>query len=267
MPISLNFGKLRGFGLLKTGGWIKFYQVINLTQFIEGEHPMTTRFHWHGHSAWSIEQKGIHILVDPFLTGNPTADIDAAHAQADFIVLTHAHGDHLGDTVAIAKRTGATVIANYEISVWLGAQGIANAVGMNPGGSASLPFGRITYTRADHSSSFPDGSYGGVACGVVLHLDGLTIYNTGDTALFSDMKLFGERYKPDVVLLPIGDFFTMGPDDAVEALRLIQPRAAFPQHYNTFPPIRQDGAAWAARVKQELGINAHALQSGGTATL
>ncbi|MCW5850009.1 MAG: metal-dependent hydrolase [Anaerolineae bacterium] len=228
---------------------------------------MTTKLTWLGHAAWLVEHSGARILIDPFLSGNPTASMSADQARADFILLTHAHGDHLGDTVAIAKRTGAPVLSNFEVSVWLGNHGVENAQGLNPGGGAQLPFGRVTFTRADHSSSFPDGTYGGVACGIVLQLDGLTLYNTGDTALFSDMELFGRRYRPDVVTLPIGDYFTMGPDDAVEALRLLKPRHALPQHYNTFPPIKQDGGAWASRVQRELGIAARALQPGDVYSL
>jgi len=209
---------------------------------------MSVRFQWHSHSVWSIEAGGKTILVDPFLTGNPTADVSADQLQADFILLTHAHGDHLGDTVAIAKRTGAPVVTNFEISEWLGKQGVENAIGLNPGGHVSLPFGRVMYTFAIHSSSFPDGSYGGVAGGFVMYLDGLTVYNSGDTALFSDMALFGERYKPDVAILPIGDFFTMGPEDSVEALKMLKAKIAIPQHYNTFPPIQQDAAAFREQV-------------------
>ncbi len=228
---------------------------------------MSLKLHWHGHSAWTVESDGVRILIDPFLTGNPTADIGPDQAEADFILLTHAHGDHLGDTVAIAKRTKAPVITNFEISEWLGAQGIENAQGLNPGGGVQLPFGRVTFTRADHSSSFPDGTYGGVACGMVFQVGGHTIYNTGDTALFSDMQLLGERYRPDIVLLPIGDYFTMGPEDALEALRLIDPKVALPQHYNTFPPIKQDGEAWAERVLRELSIQSACLQPGKSISL
>ena len=228
---------------------------------------MSVTFHWHSHSAWTIESGGTRILIDPFLTGNPTAVVGADQVKADFILLTHAHGDHLGDTVAIAKRTGAPVVSNFEITVWLGNQGVENTFGLNCGGGVQLPFGRVVYTRADHTSSFPDGTYGGVAGGFVFQVGGHTVYNTGDTALFSDMQLFAERYQPDVVLLPIGDFFTMGPDDALDALKWIKPQVAFPQHYNTFPPIKQDGAAWGQRVKAETGINAVILQPGQSFTL
>jgi len=223
---------------------------------------MALTLHWHGHSAWTLESDGVRLLIDPFFTGNPAADIAADEAQADYIILTHAHGDHLGDIVSIAQRTGATIIGNFEVSVWLGQQNVEKAIGMNPGGGTTLPFGRVTFTRADHSSSFPDGTYGGVACGFVIQFGGHTIYNTGDTALFSDMKLIGERHHPDIVLLPIGDFFTMGPEDSVEALRLIGPQLAFPQHYNTWPPISQDGGAWATLVQQILNIEGVVLEPG-----
>lgn len=226
---------------------------------------MSVRFQWHSHSVWSIEAGGKTILVDPFLTGNPTADVSADQLQADFILLTHAHGDHLGDTVAIAKRTGAPVVTNFEISEWLGKQGVENAIGLNPGGHVSLPFGRVMYTFAIHSSSFPDGTYGGVAGGFIMELDGLKVYNSGDTALFSDMALFGERYKPDVAILPIGDFFTMGPEDSVEALKLLKAKIAIPQHYNTFPPIQQDPNKWAEMVRK-IGADPVVLQPGGEYT-
>lgn len=221
-----------------------------------------TKFHWHGHSAWSVEHQGTRLLIDPYLSGNPAAVMGPEKAQADFILLTHAHGDHLGDTVAIARRLGVPVITNNEISHYLARHGVEHAHGLNTGGGVQMPFGRVVYVRADHSSSFPDGSYGGNPGGFIIHLDGLTIYNAGDTALFSDMEMFSRRYQPDVAMLPIGDYFTMGPDDALEAVRLINPRAALAQHYNTFPPIRQDVAAWAACVKNDLMIEVPVLQPG-----
>ncbi|MFN8484975.1 MAG: metal-dependent hydrolase [Anaerolineae bacterium] len=226
---------------------------------------MSVRFHWHGHSAWTIEAGGKKILVDPFLTGNPTADIGPDQVEADVILLTHAHGDHLGDTVAIAKRTGAPVVTNNEIAIWLGKQGIGNAVGLNPGGHFNLPVCRVMYTFAIHSSSFPDGSYGGVAGGFMMYFDGLTVYNSGDTALFSDMALFGERYKPDLAMLCIGDYFTMGPDDSIAALKMLKAEYVLPQHYNTFPPIQQDANAWAEKVRH-LGVQPTVLQPGGEYT-
>ncbi len=224
-----------------------------------------TRFHWHGHSAWTVEHSGTRLLIDPFFSGNPAADMTADKVQADFILLSHAHGDHLGDTVDLARRLRVPVVTNNEISHYLTRHGVEHTHGLNPGGGVQLPFGRVTFVRADHSSSFPDGTYGGVACGFVVHLDDLTLYNAGDTALFTDMEWFGERYKPDVVMLPIGDYFTMGPEDAHEAVRLINPRVALPQHFNTFPPIRQDGKAWAERVYRDLRIEAPILEPGQSA--
>src|SRR5262249_25534309 len=147
----------------------------------------------------------------------------AGDVSANFIILTHAHGDHYGDTVAIAKRTGATVISNFEIVSYCQKQGVANSHALHIGGGYTFPFGRVKLTVAHHGSSFPDGTYGGTPAGVVLEIEGKRLYNAGDTALFSDMSLIGEGGL-DVALLPIGDNFTMGPDDAAHAAKLLRAR-------------------------------------------
>ncbi len=139
---------------------------------------------YHGHATWGLETKGTRILVDPFFTGNPQTTRAAGDVSADVIILTHAHGDHYGDTVAIAKRTGATVISNYEIVTYCQKQGVANAHALHIGGGYNFPFGRVKLTVAHHGSSFPDGTYGGNPAGVVLEIEGKRLYNAGDTALF-----------------------------------------------------------------------------------
>jgi L-ascorbate metabolism protein UlaG (beta-lactamase superfamily) len=221
---------------------------------------------YHGHATWGLETKGTRILVDPFFTGNPQTTRAAGDVSADVIILTHAHGDHYGDTVAIAKRTGATVISNYEIVTYCQKQGVANAHALHIGGGYNFPFGRVKLTVAHHGSSFPDGTYGGNPAGVVLEIEGKRLYNAGDTALFSDMSLIAEGGL-DVALLPIGDNFTMGPDDAAIAAKLLRARTVIPQHYNTWPVITQDPEAFKRRVEESTSSKVVVLKPGGTFTV
>ena len=226
---------------------------------------MSTRIRWLGHSCLLFESDGRHVLVDPFLTGNPRAAAKAEEVPADFIIISHGHGDHVGDAVAIAKRTGATVVSNYEIGEWLQKpeQGLTRIHGLQHGGSVLLDGGlRVKLTIAFHGSALPDGSNGGNPCGMVLTFpDGTKVYNAADTALFSDMKLIGEEGL-DLALLPIGDYYTMGPADAVRAVKLLSPRSVIPIHYNTFDRIAQDPDAWAAQVRQETSAQPVVLQPG-----
>jgi L-ascorbate metabolism protein UlaG (beta-lactamase superfamily) len=211
---------------------------------------MTTRVCWLGHACLLLESDDTRVLIDPFLTGNPAAATTADKVEADFILVSHGHGDHVGDAVAIAKRTGATVVCNYEISLWLEKQGV-KAHGMQHGGGHQFPFGRVKLTLAFHGSMLPDGSNGGNPCGfLVTFNDGVRLYDAADTGLFGDMQLIGEE-GIDLAFLPIGDNYTMGPDDALRAVKLLRPRRVFPIHYNTFDLIRQDAEAWAGRVRAE----------------
>jgi L-ascorbate metabolism protein UlaG (beta-lactamase superfamily) len=192
------------------------------------------------HSCFMLEDGKYKVIIDPFLTGNPTAPIKAKDVKTDFIVVTHAHGDHLGDAIPIAKANGATIIAVNELANWAAEQGV-EAHNMHIGGGWNFPFGRLKFTIAHHGSGAPtDGRYLGNPAGVVIKIGGKTIYHAGDTALFLDMKLIGELDKLDVAMLPIGDNFTMGIDDAVRAVEFLNPGIAIPIHYNTFPAIKVD---------------------------
>lgn len=222
---------------------------------------------WYGHAALGLETGGYSILVDPFLTGNPAASTSPDQLKADFILLSHGHGDHLGDTIAIASRTGAQVISNFEISQWLVNKGVKNTHGQHLGGGFKHPFGYLKLTLALHGSAMPDGSYGGNPAGFLLTTnDGKKLYLAGDTGLFYDMKLIGEEGL-DLAVIPIGDNFTMGPEDALRAVKLLEPRHVIPIHYNTFDLIAQDCNSWAGRVFQETGAEVHVLKPGESFTV
>lgn len=207
------------------------------------------RLTYYGHSCFLVETTRARLLLDPYFTGNPVAPITADQVACDFILASHAHSDHICDALAIAQRCSAPLIANYEIAEYFGAQGIKTH-GLNPGGGFDFPFGRVKLTPARHSSSLDENPrapvYMGEACGILVFADGRTLYHAGDTALFLDMELIG-RAGLDVALVPIGDNFTMGPDDALEALGLLRPKLAVPMHYNTWPVIKQDAADFARR--------------------
>ncbi len=227
---------------------------------------MTITLTWYGHAAMRLDVGGAKLLVDPFFTGNPAAAITAEQAEADYILISHGHGDHVGDAVAIARRTGATVIANFEISNWFNTQGVANTHAQHLGGGFHYPFGYLKLTLALHGSGLPDGSYGGNPCGFLLTAEGRKVYLACDTGLFGDMRLIGEEGL-DLAVLPIGDNYTMGPDDALRAARLLQARHVVPVHYNTWDLIAQDAAAWAGRVEAEAGSKVRVLKPGESFTL
>ena len=222
------------------------------------------------HSCFLVETSAHRLLIDPFLTGNPLAQTKAEEVACDFILVSHGHEDHLGDTVAIAKRTGATVIANFEVAMTCAQRGAQQVHPMNPGGGWEFPFGRVKMTLAHHSSSNsnPEGGflYMGNPCGLLIKAEGQTIYHAGDTALFSDMKLIGQLDRIDVALLPIGDNFTMGIDDAVIAAGFLKADLSLPMHYNTFDLIKADPQLFVARM-QGAGQKARALGVGETIEL
>jgi L-ascorbate metabolism protein UlaG (beta-lactamase superfamily) len=216
---------------------------------------------YHSHACFSIDVGSTKLLIDPFLSGNELADVTAEEVEADYILVSHGHGDHVGDTVAIAKRTGAMTISNFEIQNWLLAQGVESTHPLHIGGGYDFPFGRVKLTIAHHGSALPDGSYGGNPAGFLLTLDGKKIYHACDTALFYDMKLIGEEGLA-VAILPIGDNFTMGPDDALRAVKLLEPKVVIPIHYDTFDVIKQDPYAFAERVEAETSARCVVLKPG-----
>jgi L-ascorbate metabolism protein UlaG (beta-lactamase superfamily) len=227
---------------------------------------MATTLRWLGHGCWLVNTAGKTILIDPFLNDSPTAPVKADEVKPDFVLVSHGHFDHVADAAAIVNRAEATLVANYEICEWLGKQGVKNAQPMNVGGAIDLPFGRVKMTIAHHSSVLPDGTDGGNPAGFLLTLADGKIYFACDTGLFYDMKLIGAAGL-EAAVVPIGDRFTMGPDDALEAVKLLKPKRAIPSHYNTWPPIAQDASAWAARVQAETKTEPIVVAPGGTITL
>ncbi len=227
---------------------------------------MSVKVTWYGHAAIGLEVDGARILVDPFLSGNPTAATSPESVHPEYILISHGHGDHVGDAEAIARRTGALVISNFEIAGWFEKKGLQSH-GQHIGGGRHYPFGYLKLTNALHGSALPDGSYGGNPAGFLLTTkDGKKIYLACDTGLFGDMKLIGEE-GVDLTLLPIGDNYTMGPDDALRAVKLIEPKHVIPVHYSTFELIHQDPQAWSQRVQQETGAQVHVLRPGESFTL
>jgi L-ascorbate metabolism protein UlaG (beta-lactamase superfamily) len=222
---------------------------------------MSLTLTWYGHATFGLETSGKKLLVDPFLTDNPAASTTADALDPDYILISHGHGDHTGDAVSIAKRTGALVISNFEIANWFEAQGL-QAHAQHIGGGHHYPFGYLKLTLALHGSSLPDGSDGGNPAGFLLTtLDGEKLYLACDTGLFGDMRLIGDE-GIDLAALPIGDNYTMGPDDALRAVKLIRPKQVVPVHYNTWELIEQDAQAWAERVEAETETRVSVIEPG-----
>ena len=227
---------------------------------------MATTLTWLGHAAFALDIDGKHVLIDPFLTDNPAASVKPEAVAADFILVSHGHGDHVGDALAIARRTKAVVISNAEIAGWFSKQGVKTHA-QHLGGGHDHPFGYLKLTPAMHGSALPDGSYGGNPAGFLLTLpEGKRLYFACDTGLFGDMALIGDE-GIEVAALPIGDNFTMGPDDALRAVKLIRPAHVIPIHYNTWGLIAQDADAWAARVRSETQAVPHVLKPGQSLTI
>ena len=222
---------------------------------------MTATLTYLGHSGFLITDGSSTLAIDPFLTGNPTAPLTPEQVRPTHIALTHAHEDHFGDTIPIAQASGATVIAAYEICSYLNEHGVTATEPGNPGGTIATRFGSVSFVQAFHSSSYK-GRYMGQPTGLVVRIGGKTIYHCGDTGLFSDMRLIGELFSPDLALIPAGDRYTMGPEQASRAAELIGAPLAVPIHHGTWPPITIDPARFAPK-----GIRARVLKPGETLEL
>jgi L-ascorbate metabolism protein UlaG (beta-lactamase superfamily) len=214
------------------------------------------------HSSFLLDDGTHQIIIDPFLTGNANAPITPADVKAKFVVLTHGHGDHLGDAFDIAKKNDSLIIAVNELANYAASQGL-NAHNMHIGGGWNFPFGRLKFTIAHHGSANGEGQYMGEPAGVVISIDGKKIYHCGDTGLFLDMKLIGELNKIDVMCVPIGDNFTMGIDDAVKAVEFVNPGLAIPMHYNTFPVIQANPNEFKSKC-EAIGKKAMVMEYGET---
>jgi L-ascorbate metabolism protein UlaG (beta-lactamase superfamily) len=207
---------------------------------------------FHGHSCVQIVTNGKSLLIDPFLRGNPLAVTKPEDIQTDYILLTHAHTDHILDAEPIARANDATIVAMFELAEYMSAKKL-KTVGMNMGGTYDMGFAQAKMIQAFHSSSImlEEGQiiYAGMPAGYIIQVEDLTILHTGDTALFGDMKMIGERNQIDLAFIPIGDHFTMGPDDALQAAQWYGAKMVIPVHYNSFPPIRQDAEAFVKRLE------------------
>jgi L-ascorbate metabolism protein UlaG (beta-lactamase superfamily) len=223
-----------------------------------------TKITYIGHSAFYLEDGTNAVLIDPYISGNPSATSSPRDFEPNTILLTHAHNDHLGDTLEIAKRTGATIITLSELGLWLQSHGAPDVIPANHGGTVQFEGGSTKLVPAWHTSSYADGdmivAYS-VPAGHVVRFGGKTIYFAGDTCLFGDMKLIGEEGL-DVAAIPIGDHFTMGPKDALRAVEFLSPGLVIPCHYNTFPPIRQDANEFKRAVESKTGSKCQVMSPG-----
>ncbi|MEM0961581.1 MAG: metal-dependent hydrolase [Bacteroidota bacterium] len=221
---------------------------------------------YYGHSAIQIETGGTTLLFDPFISDNPHCEgvVAVEDLSPDVILLTHAHFDHYGDTEALIEQSEPLLVGQYDLVTYVKEKtGHESIHPMNTGGAWDFDWGRVTNTYARHSSSFPDGTYGGLAGGFLLHAEGKTVYNTGDTCRFAEMAWTGQEHDIDLLFLPIGDDLTMGPDEALRAIEDLDPKVVIPVHYGTFPLIEVDPDAFAERVRQS-GRDAHVLAPGST---
>ncbi|HEX6302845.1 MAG TPA: metal-dependent hydrolase [Anaerolineales bacterium] len=227
---------------------------------------MSVKLTWYGHATLGLEVDGQNVLVDPFLAGNPAASTGPESLEPEWILISHGHDDHVADAIEIAKRSGAKVISNDEIANWFERNGV-EAHHQHIGGGFNYPFGYLKLTQALHGSCLPDGTYGGNPAGFLLTTkDGKKIYMACDTGLFGDMRLIGDE-GIDLAVLPIGDNYTMGPDDALRAVEFLRPKHVIPVHYSTFELIEQDPNAWAERVRSATDTEVHVLKPGESLTL
>ena len=218
-----------------------------------------------GHATFELTDGDANVLIDPFLApNNPSAGVSADEVEPTHVLLTHGHSDHTADAVAVAQRTGAVCIAVTELAGWLGEQGVENTVNPNIGGTVTTDWGSVKLVPAWHTNTAPDGTVIGPPSGLIVRIAGKTIYHLGDTALFSDLGLIGERHSPDVALVPIGGHFTMDTDDAAYACGLIGAPTVIPCHYNTFPPIEADAEAFKQHVEDETHSSVVILKPGET---
>lgn len=222
---------------------------------------MSIKLTFYGHATLGLDVGGFRLLVDPFFSDNPSSSVSPESLSADYILVSHGHHDHVGDAIGIAKNTGAMVITNHEIAGWFGRQGVDNVHAQHIGGGFNHPFGYLKLTQALHGSGLPDGSCGGNPCGFLLRASGQVLYLACDTGLFGDMSLIGDEGL-DLAVLPIGDNFTMGPDDALQAVSLLRPKKVVPVHYNTWSVIEQDAEGWKTRVEERTTALVHTLTPG-----
>lgn len=225
---------------------------------------MSINVKWFGHGTYGVEIGAHRIIIDPFFApDNPVAPVTVDEVEADFILQTHGHGDHIGDTVALAKRTGALVISNFEICNWISKQGHERTHGMNIGGGYQFDFGRAEMTLALHSSGLPDGAYGGNPGGFLITAENKKLYFAGDTAVFSDMKMIGDAGL-DLAVLPIGDNFTMNAQSSLTAINFLRPKVVIPGHYDTWPIVAQDASEWERKVRESTDAEPVVLAAGET---
>ena len=223
------------------------------------------RITFQGHACFELHQGDATVLVDPFLApNNPAAQVTAEEVDPTHVLLTHGHGDHIADAVAVAKRTGAHCVAITELAHWLKEQGVEEVTGPNLGGTVPFDWGRVKVVPAWHTNTTPDRMVVGAAAGLVIELGGVTVYHLGDTALFSDLRLIGERESPDVAIIPIGGHFTMDRHDAAYACELIGAGTVIPCHYDTFSRIETDSEAFKAEVEAATQSEVVLLRPGET---